>query len=192
MIGLPIFLLSLFLGWLQVFYALYFFLVSAMQLIERGQVVYDPEHSSKSHYEWASRFNIINFSITAFIILSTFIVIYVPIDKALIVFLLWTLGLLLYNWILRKSDARLGVYLFSSYIKEQMPNTNIEVIRMVVSELVIDPNISEKQIHKHHAVSEKEAKDLKHYFETYKNQNNEYLSAEDPGALQEPQEQSTT
>jgi hypothetical protein len=134
-VGIVLFILSLFAGWLETLYAVFFFLASADVILSTQKPKSDPNHSTVTHFEIYSRNNVFNYILAAIVIVEVVIYLILPIHKAILIFALWTFNIMAYPRFLRYFSTRLSLNLVSAYLKEQVPELDIAQISKAVAKL---------------------------------------------------------
>jgi hypothetical protein len=128
-------LISLFAGWLETLYAVFFFLAGLNMIFTSKQPQSDLQHSAATHYEVYSRDNVINYILAATLILEAIIYFIIPVSKPLIIFSLWLFNVLAYPRFMTYFSQRLGKRLVNSYLREQLPELSPALIQNAVVQL---------------------------------------------------------
>ena len=141
-LGLIVFVASLFIGALETLYAVLFFLAGLNMIFSTQQPKKDPLHSTATHYEVYSRDNIVNYILAAVIVVEIVVYLFIPISKPLLILAMWILNLFAYPRFMQYFSGRLGKRLVGSYLQEQLPELKREQIASAVLALNSQPEIT--------------------------------------------------
>lgn len=166
-LGIVGLILSILFPILEVVYALFFFGVTSLFIFTFEQPEVDPQHSARTHHDRYSRWNWLNYAIGIFIAVCAFLYLFSPINKAITVFLLWSLAVfVLTRYRTRLTDA-VGQTLMNDYIHEQFPKIAPERLDAGIDLLFADPESQTAKLANTMGVDNQTAKEVRYSFNVY-------------------------
>lgn len=131
-ISSPLIIATFIWPWLEVAYALIFFLASFNLFFVRENVAEIPEFSTLDHFERESRFNWYNYLPIGLLIIASLCFVWLPINKAIISLLFWAISIGILFKFSNPARQKLGEELVADYLKSQFPELGTtEIYRFV-------------------------------------------------------------
>lgn len=131
--------------WLEVPYALVFFLASFNLIFTREVIPTFPQNSTLEHYERSSRFNWYNYLPIVLLILASLCFVWLPINKAIVSLLFWGIAVFIIFRFSTPARQKLGEELVADYLKLQFPELGTTEVYRFVDFAQTSPQLDAKQ-----------------------------------------------
>lgn len=164
---LPFALIGIFQPALEVPYALLFFAATVNLFFVHEKVPEFPQHSTKTHFQRASRFNKYNYIPVALTVLASLAFVFIPVNKALLILVFWTVSSLLIWKLKPQQDIKLVQDLIADYLHQQMPELEKSEIYKFVEYAHTAAELNSEDVMRIMEVEQDVAEDLLKLYLTY-------------------------
>lgn len=172
LIALPLLVLSLIWNWLQLIYAVAFFLATLDLIFITIPINDKTKHSSVNYYQRSSRWNWFNYTLIGLLIVEAFMFTIIPVGQALIVLASWAINILIIRRLIQSYGSSIVRSMVSGYLKQQIPDLAPHKFDMALDYLAKDTDPSTQELSIFAGISVKDADDIIHYFKVYNENNN--------------------
>lgn len=165
--SLPFFLISLFVPFLQTVYLLAYFFFSIGFLFVDELIPEDPQRSTVTQYQRASRFNTYNYILSAGLVISAIIAAIVPAPRHLVGVVIWGASAAGVYYFTRYYGPKLIANLIGDYLSSQMTGLTATRASEVAKVVLDDPTIESAKIASQFKLTAKEAENAIFYVNRY-------------------------